>query len=50
MQLEYDPAPPFDSGSPGRADPEVVATIRRSALDARQAAVRAMAARLRERG
>ncbi|MEM1230158.1 MAG: DJ-1/PfpI family protein [Pseudomonadota bacterium] len=28
LGLEYDPAPPFDSGSPERATPEAVATIR----------------------
>ncbi len=28
LMLEYDPAPPFDSGSPRRADPAVVAAVR----------------------
>lgn len=28
LTLEYDPAPPFDSGSPGKAGPETVAAIR----------------------
>jgi len=29
LALEYDPAPPFDSGSPGRAGPDLVATYQR---------------------
>lgn len=28
LQIEYDPAPPFDSGSPVTASPEVVAALR----------------------
>jgi cyclohexyl-isocyanide hydratase len=28
LQLEYDPAPPFEGGHPDRADPELVAEIR----------------------
>jgi len=28
LQIEYDPAPPFDSGSPKTAAPELVATLR----------------------
>lgn len=28
LQIEYDPEPPFDSGSPDRADPAVVAEMR----------------------
>jgi putative intracellular protease/amidase len=28
LMLEYAPEPPFDSGSPERADPEIVATVR----------------------
>ncbi len=28
LMLEYDPGPPFDSGSPKRADPAVVAAVR----------------------
>jgi cyclohexyl-isocyanide hydratase len=28
LQIEYDPAPPFNSGSPKTASPEVVATLR----------------------
>src|SRR4029079_2604606 len=29
LQIEYDPAPPFDSGSPDKASPELVAAVRR---------------------
>jgi transcriptional regulator GlxA family with amidase domain len=29
LGIEYDPAPPFDSGSPEKADPELVELIRR---------------------
>ena len=29
LSLEYDPAPPFDAGSPEKAGPELVATYRR---------------------
>ncbi len=29
LALEYDPAPPFDSGSPARAGPDLVATYQR---------------------
>ncbi len=29
LGIEYDPAPPFDSGSPAKADPELVAMMRR---------------------
>jgi transcriptional regulator GlxA family with amidase domain len=28
LALEYDPQPPFDSGSPDKASPEIVATVR----------------------
>jgi cyclohexyl-isocyanide hydratase len=28
LQIEYDPAPPFDSGSPASADPRTVETLR----------------------
>lgn len=28
LALEYDPRPPFDSGSPDKADPEMVAAVR----------------------
>lgn len=48
LRLEYDPAPPFDSGSPERAGPEAVARFRamaaRSAPD-RDARIAAAAAR-----
>jgi putative intracellular protease/amidase len=30
--IEYDPQPPFDSGSPEKADPEIVALVRASQL------------------
>jgi len=51
LSLEYDPAPPFDSGSPDRAEPEVLA--RYQAMVARFAPgradkVRAIADRLKE--
>ena len=29
LSLEYDPAPPFDSGSPDKADPAIVAAVQR---------------------
>ena len=29
LGLEYDPAPPFDSGSPAKAGPEIVAAYQR---------------------
>ena len=29
LSLEYDPAPPFDSGSPDKADPATVAAVQR---------------------
>jgi cyclohexyl-isocyanide hydratase len=28
LQIEYDPAPPFDSGSPGKARPETLAALK----------------------
>jgi transcriptional regulator GlxA family with amidase domain len=28
LGIEYDPQPPFDSGSPSKADPEVLALVR----------------------
>ena len=53
LSLEYDPAPPFDSGSPERADAETLARYHamaaRSAPD-RDARTQAAAARLSERG
>ena len=33
LLIEYDPEPPFDSGSPAKAAPELVETIRRLAAD-----------------
>ena len=33
LLIEYDPEPPFDSGSTGKAAPELVETIRRLAAD-----------------
>lgn len=51
LSLEYDPAPPFDSGSPDRAEPEVLeryhAMIARLA-PGRADTVRAIAERLKE--
>jgi len=50
LMLEYDPAPPFDSGSPDRADPAVVAAVREQGakyLDARREIARRAAARIR---
>jgi cyclohexyl-isocyanide hydratase len=29
LSLEYDPAPPFDSGSPKKADPEIFEAVKR---------------------
>lgn len=29
LSLEYDPAPPFDSGSPAKAGPDIVAAVKR---------------------
>jgi len=52
LSLEYDPAPPFDSGSPERVDAETLARYQamaaKSAPD-RDARTRAAAARLTER-
>ena len=48
LALEYDPAPPFDSGSPGRAGPELVATYQRrvqSLVPTRDDDLRALAKR-----
>ena len=28
LGIEYDPQPPFDSGSPSKADPEILALVR----------------------
>ena len=49
LMLEYDPAPPFDAGSPLRAAPEVVAAVREQGakyLDARREIATRAAARL----
>lgn len=49
LMMEYDPAPPFDAGSPDRARPEIVAAVREQGshyLDARREIARRAAARL----
>jgi cyclohexyl-isocyanide hydratase len=46
LALEYDPAPPYPSGSARLADPDVVARGREQARQARLPRVRAAAARL----
>ncbi len=49
LQIEYDPAPPFDSGSPRTADPALVARLRAAAQtrqDERRSVVERAAARL----
>lgn len=49
LALEYAPAPPFDSGRPERARPEILAAARRrldATQDARRAAVRRAAQRI----
>jgi len=53
LRLEYDPKPPFDSGSPGRADPELVLAVQRFTADRRKRraeATRLAAERLRAGG
>ena len=30
LGIEYDPAPPFDSGSPDKASPEIVEMVKRA--------------------
>jgi len=50
LGMEYDPHPPFDSGSPERAGPALVAEVRARAAarqSERQAAVEAAASKLR---
>jgi cyclohexyl-isocyanide hydratase len=50
LGIEYDPRPPFDAGSPERAEPALVAATRAAAAKRqaeRQRAVDAAAARLR---
>ena len=49
LSLEYDPAPPFDAGSPEKAGPELVATYQRRVAQLapdRETQFRAAAARL----
>ena len=49
LSLEYDPAPPFDAGSPEKAGPELVASFNRRVAQLapdREAQFRAAAARL----
>lgn len=46
LQFEYDPAPPFDAGSPEKADPDLVAGIREFVESSRAEAVSRLAARL----
>ena len=49
LMLEYDPAPPFDAGSPLRASPELVAAVREQGahyLDARREIAARVAAQL----
>lgn len=51
LSLEYDPAPPFDSGSPERADPATLARYHAMVEEfapGREEKVRAIAARLAE--
>lgn len=51
LGIEYDPHPPFDTGSPERAEPDLVAKVRAGAAKRqaeRQAAVEAAASRLRQ--
>jgi cyclohexyl-isocyanide hydratase len=52
LAIEYDPAPPFDTGAPERAGERIVAAARANAAKRqadRQTAVQRAAARLRER-
>ena len=49
LGMEYDPKPPFDAGSPERADPAMVAAVREGAAarqNEREAAVKEAAERL----
>lgn len=53
LSLEYDPAPPFDSGAPERADGETLARYRAMVdkfAPGREEKVRAIATRLKEAG
>lgn len=36
LQLEYDPKPPFDGGTPGRADPDTVLAVERRMAERRK--------------
>lgn len=45
LQFEYDPAPPFDAGSPDKADPQLVAGIREFVQASRRDVVARVAAR-----
>jgi putative intracellular protease/amidase len=38
LGIEYDPQPPYDSGSPQKASPEVIALVKRAESDEAQAA------------
>ncbi|MET4097593.1 DJ-1/PfpI family protein [Arthrobacter sp. UYCu712] len=46
LAIEYDPKPPFDHGSPGKADPEEVKSIITATENLRKAAVRRSASAL----
>lgn len=46
LQLEYDPAPPFEAGSPEKANPGLVDAIREFSEVARESAVERIAARM----
>lgn len=51
LSMEYDPAPPFDGGSPGKEDPKIVAYLNdrlAGIAGERQAAAERAAARLRD--
>ena len=38
LGIEYDPAPPFDSGSPEKAPPEIVEMVKRAYANRNEAA------------
>jgi hypothetical protein len=40
LGIEYDPQPPFDSGSPSKADPDILALVQAISAE-KEAAVRA---------
>ncbi|WP_045731102.1 DJ-1/PfpI family protein [Pseudarthrobacter chlorophenolicus] len=50
LALEYDPEPPFDYGSPGKADPDVVAKIVAATEELRLDSVHQAAGALRAEG